>query len=67
MYGVDRKAIRRDFDIIGEELPVIVKRDMTEADLCQCRHKESFDKEVLLLYNQFNQSLLFTDSAYGGS
>ncbi|MDE6846657.1 MAG: HTH domain-containing protein [Lachnospiraceae bacterium] len=26
MYGVGRKAIRRDFDIIGEELPVITKQ-----------------------------------------
>ena len=26
MYGVGRKAIRRDFDIIGEELPVIAKQ-----------------------------------------
>ena len=26
MFGVGRKAIRRDFDIIGEELPVITKQ-----------------------------------------
>ncbi len=26
MYGVGRKAIRRDFDIIGEELPVVTKQ-----------------------------------------
>lgn len=26
MYGVGRKAIRRDFDIIGEELPVVAKQ-----------------------------------------
>ena len=26
MYGVGRKAIRRDFDIIGAELPVITKQ-----------------------------------------
>ncbi len=32
MYGVGRKAIRRDFDIIGEELnsPLSQSRDMTE-------------------------------------
>lgn len=26
MYGVGRKAIRRDFDIIGEELPVVTRQ-----------------------------------------
>ena len=26
MYGVGRKAIRRDFEVIGEELPVIAKQ-----------------------------------------
>ena len=26
MYGVGRKAIRRDFDIINEELPVVTKQ-----------------------------------------
>lgn len=31
MYGVGRKAIRRDFDIIGEELPVITKQEIGRA------------------------------------
>ena len=26
MYGVGRKAIRRDFDIIGEELPIVTRQ-----------------------------------------
>lgn len=33
MYGVGRKAIRRDFDIIGEELPVIAKQGYDEGYL----------------------------------
>ena len=26
MYGVGRKAIRRDFDILGEELPIVTRQ-----------------------------------------
>ena len=30
-YCVGRKSISRDFEVIGEELPVISKRDITVA------------------------------------
>ena len=26
MYGVGRKAIRRDFDLLGEELPIVTRQ-----------------------------------------
>ncbi|KAI4445974.1 hypothetical protein C823_000491 [Eubacterium plexicaudatum ASF492] len=53
MYGVGRKAIRRDFDIIGEELPVITKQGYDGgyllADGLNLTHNYNiyFDKQVM--------------------